>query len=285
MIWSFLFYKTVIGIIIWKTSNQTHMHKIREILKWCDGKAQVLQCTSRSAQHSNACLVVTVAIKCRLSSWKCCYLCMNFGTLFPVIGYELLRVKNQRMRTQVQRNLDHYVSLPIKLFKAVRHACLPDANHVLDTGSWGWVLVRWGEQQSLRQNSGAEAQLRNDPLWVQWELTQLSTDQNQALNIYRTARDVCRRVCLRISYLILISEHSGVWRNVLCNVSGWWTREVLLQGAHNRNQRESILKRLQQDRLLKFCFLTYLVWTSNNNFDAGHFLRINDCLGSSSPPS
>lgn len=160
MIWSFLFYKTVIGIIIWKTSNQTCMHKIREILKWC----------------------------------------MNFGTLFPIVGYELLRFKSQRMRTQVQRSPDHYTSLPIKLFKAVRHACLPDAKYVLNTGSWGWEMVRRGEQRSLQQNSRAEAQLWNNPLWVQWELTQLSTAQNQALNICRTVRDVCRRDCLRISY-------------------------------------------------------------------------------------
>lgn len=128
-------------------------------------------------------------------------------------------------------------------------ACLPDAKHVLNTGSWSWEMVRWGEQQSLQQNSGAEAQLWNNPLWVQWELTQLSTDRNQALNTCRTKRDVCRRVCLRISYLILISEHSEIWRIVLWNVAGQWTREVLLPGAHNRNQRESILKRLQQDRL------------------------------------
>lgn len=119
--------------------------------------------------------------------------------------------------------------------------------------------------------------------WVQREPAELCAVQDQTSNV---SRDICRKVCLRSYDLTFISYHAGVWKNILCYLVDWWVWKVLLQGAYNSNQRENILEKPPARMTFKkISFLTYLAWTSNNNFDAGHFLRINDCLGSSSPPS
>lgn len=116
------------------------------------------------------------------------------------------------------------------------------------------------------------------PHWIQRELTLLCAVQN-------VSRDIWRRIFLRNYDLTFISYRARVWKNIVGHLVDWWVWEVLLQGAHNSNQSENILEKPPARTFKKIYFLTYLAWTSNNNFDAGHFLRINDILGSSSPPS
>lgn len=89
------------------------------------------------------------------------------------------------------------------------------------------------------------------PHWVQREPTLLCAVQDQAWNV---SRDICRRSFLRDYDLTFISYHARVWKNIVCYLVDWWVWEVLLQGAHNSNQRENILEKPPARTLKKSLF-------------------------------
>lgn len=127
MIWSFLPYKSVVEIVVCfedpgVCSLQTHTWDEGD-LKWecLDVIARPGSYTAPlwSLQHSDSCLVVTLAIKCSFSSWKC-YVCLNFSTCALLLAISLLGIKDLRMRSQMQRVPGYYAS-SIKWFKSAEH--------------------------------------------------------------------------------------------------------------------------------------------------------------------